>query len=106
MEVEALEWWRTAAAVGWLLITIGFDIYSQLTSGANALFRSLGTIIVALYWLYLLIISLLIGGALNATRTGQRQRDPDQRDPDQPASPGDFGTSGHADHHQVRPNLR
>jgi membrane protein len=59
------------AAIGWALITIGFDIYLQLSSGANPLFRSLGSVIVALYWLYLVIIALLIGGALNAIRQGQ-----------------------------------
>ena len=69
--------WRQAlpgaalATLGWALITVGFDIYLQLSSGANPLFRSLGSVIVALYWLYLLIIALLIGGALNAIRQGQ-----------------------------------
>ena len=67
--------WRQAlpgaalAALGWALITVGFDVYLQLSSGANPLFRSLGSVIVALYWLYLLIIALLIGGAFNAVRT-------------------------------------
>jgi len=71
--------WRQAlpgaalATLGWALITVGFDLYLQLSSGANPLFRSLGSVIVALYWLYLLIIALLIGGALNAVRQAQVQ---------------------------------
>ena len=74
--------WRQAlpgaalAALSWALITVGFDIYLQLSSGANPLFRSLGSVIVALYWLYLLIIAVLIGGALNAVRQAQAQAPP------------------------------
>jgi membrane protein len=64
--------WRQAlpgaalATAGWWLVTSGVELYVQLSSGANPLLRSLGTLLVSLYWLYLLVVALLLGGALNA----------------------------------------
>jgi membrane protein len=62
-------------AVGWVVITLGFQLYLDLSGGANPLFRSLGGIIVALTWLYLVMVALLLGGALNAVRLEERSPD-------------------------------
>lgn len=63
--------WRQAlpgaifAALGWMVISIGFGLYLRLAGGANPIYGVLGGILVALTWLYLLIVALIVGGLLN-----------------------------------------
>jgi membrane protein len=64
--------WRQAVpgaaltAVLWVLVTVGFDVYLRVSGGGNVLLGVLGGILVALTWLYLLVVALVLGGLLNA----------------------------------------
>ena len=63
--------WREAlpgaafAAIGWIVLTLGFQLYVVLSGGGNPIYGVLGGILVALSWLYLLIVALVLGGLLN-----------------------------------------
>lgn len=52
-------------AVLWLLVSIGLNLYLNLAAGANPVFGVLGGGLILLIWLYLLSLSLLIGGEIN-----------------------------------------
>ncbi len=53
------------AAVMWLLLSIGFGWYVDLTSGANEVTAAVGAGLLALTWLWLSAQVLLIGGTVN-----------------------------------------
>lgn len=54
------------AAIGWLLLTIGFGIYVAHFGNYNATYGSLGAVVVLLTWLYLSCYILVFGAELNA----------------------------------------
>lgn len=54
------------AATLWLVVSAGFSAYLRLAPGANAVLGALGGGLILLVWLYLLSLSLLLGGELNA----------------------------------------
>ncbi|HLL49552.1 MAG TPA: YihY/virulence factor BrkB family protein [Thermomicrobiales bacterium] len=54
------------ASTLWLIVSTGFSIYLRLAPGANAILGALGGGLILLVWLYLLSISLLLGGEVNA----------------------------------------
>ncbi len=61
-------------AVLWLLVTIGLNIYLNVAAGANPVFGVLGGGLILLIWLYLLSLSLLIGGEINPIIARYQQR--------------------------------
>ncbi len=52
-------------AVLWLVVSLGLNIYLQVAADANPVFSVLGGGLILLIWLYLLSLSLLLGGELN-----------------------------------------
>jgi membrane protein len=54
------------AAALWLLISLGFGTYLHMTARYNQIFGALAGGMILMIWLYLLCLSLLLGGALNA----------------------------------------
>jgi membrane protein len=75
------ERWRrdlpgaTVAAVLWLIVSAGFNIYLRVAAETNPIYGVLGGGLILLVWLYLLSLSLLVGGELNAV-LATRNRDP------------------------------
>jgi membrane protein len=68
------------AALMALAVSLGFRLYLAFAGEGNQVFGVLGGGLILLFWLYLLSLSLLIGGELNAVlsrRVGLRT-DPDQ----------------------------
>ena len=64
------------AAIGWLLLTIGFGIYVAHFGNYNATYGSLGAVVVLLTWLYLSCYILIFGAELNSQVEHQTQPDP------------------------------
>ena len=54
------------AAIGWLLLTIGFGIYVAHFGNYNATYGSLGAVVVLLTWLYLSCYILVFGAEINS----------------------------------------
>lgn len=54
------------AALLWLLFSVAFALYLDIAGTANPVFGLLGGVLILLVWLYLLSLSLLVGGELNA----------------------------------------
>ena len=54
------------AAVGWLLLTLGFGVYVSQFGNYNATYGSLSAVVVLLTWLYFSAYVLLFGAELNA----------------------------------------
>jgi membrane protein len=65
-----------ATAVLWVLVTVGFEIYLRVSGGGNVLLGVLGGILVALTWLYLLVVALVLGGLLNAALLEENDGEP------------------------------
>jgi membrane protein len=63
-------------AVLWLVVSLGLNIYLQVAADANPVLGVLGGGLILLIWLYLLSVSLLLGGELNPVlqryRAGER----------------------------------
>ncbi|MCC5952125.1 MAG: YihY/virulence factor BrkB family protein [Acidimicrobiia bacterium] len=59
------------AALGWILVTIGFRIYVDLTPPDTAA-GTVGSVLVAVLWIYAMAIVLLLGGEINAVLLGRR----------------------------------
>ena len=64
--------WKTVlpgaifAALGWLVLTLGFGIYVSQFGNYNATYGSLSAVVVLLTWLYFSAYVLLFGSELNA----------------------------------------
>ncbi len=64
--------WKTVlpgaifAAIGWLLLTLGFGIYVSQFGNYNATYGSLSAVVVLLTWLYFSAYVMLFGSELNA----------------------------------------
>jgi membrane protein len=54
------------AAVGIILVTVGFSVYLEYFNTYNKLYGSIGTLIVLMLWVYLLAFTLLLGFEVNA----------------------------------------
>ena len=54
------------AALGWAGVSIGFSIYLANFNSYNAIYGSIGAVIILMMWLYLSVWSVLLGGAINA----------------------------------------
>lgn len=65
-------------AVLWLVVSLGLNLYLTLAAGANPVFGVLGGGLILLIWLYLLSLSLLIGGELNPIIARYREQRSDR----------------------------
>jgi membrane protein len=70
-----LTWGSVFAAIGWLVVSILFSWYAENFGNYNKTYGSLGAIIAFMFWLWLSIIVLLVGGELNAETEHQTVRD-------------------------------
>jgi membrane protein len=68
----------TVATVLWLVTTLLFGYYVTRFANYSRVYGSLGAAIALMFWLYLIALSVLIGGEFNAQRAAQgpRRRDP------------------------------
>ena len=73
------ERWRrdlpgaTVAALLWLIVSAGFNIYLRVAADTNPIYGVLGGGLILLVWLYLLSLSLLVGGELNAVLAARKR---------------------------------
>lgn len=61
------------AALGWLVLTIGFGFYVENFGNYDATYGSLSAVIVLLTWIYLSAYVLLLGAEINAAARKQAQ---------------------------------
>ena len=61
-------------AIGWMLVTKGFQVYVARYDRYNPTYLALASIIVLLTWMYLTCLLLLLGGKLNAILGRERER--------------------------------
>lgn len=54
------------AAAAWAGVSIGFSIYLANFNSYNAIYGSIGAVIILMVWLYLSVWAVLLGGAINA----------------------------------------
>ena len=54
------------AALAWAGVSIGFSIYLANFNSYNAIYGSIGAVIILMMWLYLSVWAVLLGGAINA----------------------------------------
>lgn len=64
-----------AAAIGWVVLTLGFGAYVARVDDYSASYGSLSAIVVLLTWLYLSSYVLLLGAELNSELEHQTVRD-------------------------------
>jgi membrane protein len=84
------EWrWLTpgsiAAAIVWLLASIGLSLYVTYFGNYNETYGSVGAVVITLLWLFLSAYSVLLGGELNSellrTQRDRRRGAPPARSP-------------------------
>jgi membrane protein len=54
------------AALTWAGVSIGFSVYLANFNSYNAIYGSIGAVIILMMWLYLSVWAVLLGGAINA----------------------------------------
>lgn len=54
------------AAFAWAGVSIGFSVYLANFNSYNAIYGSIGAVIILMMWLYLSVWAVLLGGAINA----------------------------------------
>jgi membrane protein len=62
------------AALAWSGVSIGFSVYLANFNSYNAIYGSIGAVIILMMWLYLSVLSVLLGGAINAELDAQLRR--------------------------------
>ncbi len=62
------------AALTWAGVSIGFSIYLSNFNSYNAIYGSIGAVIILMMWLYLSAWAVLLGGAINAELDAQLRR--------------------------------
>lgn len=88
--------WRSAVpgalltALLWVLASSGFRLYLELVAGSNPLLGAFGGGAIVMTWVYLLALSLLLGGELNAVLHDRRHLSDVAPRPD-PPPPSDGG---------------
>jgi membrane protein len=70
-----ITWGSVVAALSWLVVSILFSWYAENFGSYNKTYGSLGAIIAFMFWIWLSIIVVLIGGELNAEIEHQTVRD-------------------------------
>jgi membrane protein len=70
-----ITWGSVVAAIAWLIVSLLFSWYAENFGSYNKTYGSLGAIIAFMFWIWLSIIVVLIGGELNAeTRASDGSR--------------------------------
>ena len=59
------------AALAWAGVSIGFSVYLANFNSYNAIYGSIGAVIILMMWLYLSVWAVLLGGAINAELDAQ-----------------------------------
>jgi membrane protein len=54
------------ATLSWAGVSIGFSVYLANFNSYNAIYGSIGAVIILMMWLYLSVWAVLLGGAINA----------------------------------------
>lgn len=54
------------ATIAWAGVSIGFSVYLANFNSYNAIYGSIGAVIILMMWLYLSVWAVLLGGAINA----------------------------------------
>jgi len=62
------------AAMAWAGVSIGFSVYLSNFNSYNAIYGSIGAVIILMMWLYLSVWSILLGGAINAELDARLRR--------------------------------
>lgn len=62
------------AALAWAGVSIGFSVYLSNFNSYNAIYGSIGAVIILMMWLYLSVWSVLLGGAINAELDARLRR--------------------------------
>lgn len=62
------------AALTWAGVSIGFSVYLANFNSYNAIYGSIGAVIILMMWLYLSVWAVLLGGAINAELDARTQR--------------------------------
>jgi membrane protein len=70
-----ITWGSVVAAIAWLVVSLLFSWYAENFGSYNKTYGSLGAIIGFMFWIWLSIIVVLIGGELNAETEHQTVRD-------------------------------
>lgn len=62
------------AALAWSGVSIGFSVYLANFNSYNAIYGSIGAVIILMMWLYLSVWAVLLGGAINAELDARMRR--------------------------------
>ncbi len=62
------------AALAWSAVSIGFSVYLANFNNYNAIYGSIGAVIILMMWLYLSVWAVLLGGAINAELDARMRR--------------------------------
>jgi membrane protein len=70
-----ITWGSVVAAIAWLVVSLLFSWYAENFGSYNKTYGSLGAIMAFMFWIWLSIIVVLIGGEFNAETEHQMVRD-------------------------------
>jgi membrane protein len=70
-----VTWGAGVAVVVWILASVGFQLYVANFANYNEMYGSLAAIVVMLLWLFISLLAVLIGAALNAELERQTAHD-------------------------------
>jgi membrane protein len=62
------------ATLAWAGVSIGFSVYLSNFNSYNAIYGSIGAVIILMVWLYLSVWAVLLGGAINAELDARMRR--------------------------------
>jgi membrane protein len=62
------------ATLAWSGVSIGFSVYLSNFNSYNAIYGSIGAVIILMVWLYLSVWAVLLGGAINAELDARMRR--------------------------------
>jgi membrane protein len=67
-------WGSVFAALAWVAVSVLFSWYAENFGSYNKTYGSLGAIIAFMFWIWLSVIVVLVGGELNAEVEHQTRR--------------------------------
>ena len=70
-----VTWGSTLATAVWLAASVAFTIYLESFADYNATYGSLGALIGFLFWVWISVLIIIVGAALNAEMEHQTARD-------------------------------
>lgn len=79
-EWKWVSWGAVIAVVVWIIASIGFQIYISNFANYNETYGSLAAIVVLLLWLFISMLAILIGAAINAESERQTAHDTTEGD--------------------------